>query len=159
MKKVLVCLLLTVCVLLMACGKSGGNAGSSEPATEATEAKPDLNTTAIHEIQHPEDKTMWASFSLDQDYSAVKVVFQANVDNDDFTGTAECTWNLGPAKAGQLYKAEVSGDDEWAYSGTFKNVGFGGNGQPQITAPDMTGAPVKVIIMSGDTELASSETE
>ena len=158
MKKALLCILLTISVLILTCcGGAASSSGGGEAKTEEPQG-PDLSANSVYEIRHPEDKDIEADFSVDQDYTTIKVLVHADVNNDSFEGTAECTTTVAPANSGILHTASVSGNDEWTYSGTFKNVGIG-NGTLDISAPDLTGAKITVTIFDGDTELASGNTE
>ena len=138
MKRALLLLAAALCLILAACGGDSG-----------------LNKLEVHSVEMKDDKVV-AEVSFDQEYKGIMLEFHSDINNDKFEGTAKHTYELGDVEPGKMYTAEVSLNDEWAYSGTFKSISIG-NGSLDLSPPDLSEEKINVRVMSGETEIASGE--
>ncbi len=140
MKKVALVALLVCAALLAACGAAG----------------PNLNSLAIHSAERTGDQAVKVEVSFDQEYEDVIVSFHSDVNNDTFEGEALYSYTLGKVEPGQMYTVEANDDDEWSFSGTFKQVRVDKDG-PQIVAPNMKDEVIKVNVLNGVDNLLETE--
>ena len=120
------------------------------------EKGPDLNSLAIHSAERTGDKAIKAEISFDKEYEQVKVQFHSDVDNDTFTGEVEYIESIGDVAPGEMYTVEVTDDNEWSYSGTFRQVRVDKDG-PQIVPPDMSKETFKMSIFGGGETLLEED--
>ena len=134
-KKALLALIILGALLLAACGASGP-----------------MLTIGIDR----NDDGIAAEMTFDQAYENVTVAFHSDVDNDDFTGTADYTYELGAVEPGTTYTAEATTGGGWTYDGVFRNISMV-NGQFNINPPDLAEETIVITVSDGDTELMKEE--